>query len=326
MAKFCIGIDLGGTFIKVALLDEQRRPTPTREFETPIHEGPDAVVAAIVASARRMVKEHGLAKGDLLGVGIGSPGPIDISEGVIITLPNIPGMDNVPLRELVSKGLGLPAVLENDANAAAYGEFIRGAGVGTANMVLLTLGTGVGSGIVVDGKILHGAHDMGGEWGHVVVQPGGEPCACGQAGCLERYSSATYLAQYATRLIREEGRDSSLSKLLDQGKTLNAKDIVDAAKAGDELAAEVWDRATYHLAVACVNISRIFDPDCVVLGGGMARAGDELLVPVRRYFRQLHWALTPVRMEIHLASLGPDAGVIGAAGVAWSGLGDGCDT
>lgn len=323
MAKFCIGIDLGGTFIKVALLDEQRGPTPTREFQTPIQDGPDAVVGEIVASARRVVEEHKLSRSDLLGVGIGSPGPIDISRGVIITLPNIPGMDNVPLRDLVSKGLDLPAVLENDANAAAYGEFICGAGVGTANMVLLTLGTGVGSGIVVDGKILHGAHDMGGEWGHVVVQPGGEPCACGQAGCLERYSSATYLAQYATRLIREQGRHSSLSKLLDEGRTLDAKDILDAAKSGDELAAEVWDRAMHYLAIGCVNISRIFDPDRVVLGGGMARAGDDLLTPVRRCFRQLHWTLTPVRMEIHLASLGPDAGVIGAAGVAWSALGNG---
>ena len=321
MSRYCIGIDLGGTFIKAGVLDEGRRPGATLELPTPVNEGPQAVVEGVIAAARGAMERNGLKAADVAGVGIGSPGPISISRGIIITLPNIRGMANLPLRDLVSGALHLPAVLENDANAAALGEYLCGAGGGKGDMVLLTLGTGVGSGIIVDGKILHGSHEIGGELGHLIVHPGGEPCNCGQKGCLERYSSATYMSEYAQRVLQETSRKSLLRDCLRPGRSLDAKAVQDARRAGDELATEVWDRAVYYLAVGCVSISRIFDPERILLGGGMARAGDELLAPVREKFLALHWHLTPVLTEIHLASLGNDAGTIGAAGAAWAAFG-----
>ena len=214
-------------------------------------------------------------------------------------------------------GLGLPALLENDANAAGLGEYICGAGKGGGDMVLLTLGTGVGGGIIVDGKVLHGLHEMGAELGHMIVQPEGELCNCGQRGCIERYCSATFLAQYAARLIKE-GRPSLLETALKAKGEIDARDIVHASKAGDALATEVWDRATFFLALGCVNICRIFDPGRIVLAGGMTKAGEDLMAPVRRHFERLHWKLTKPMTEIALSTLGNDAGVFGAAGVAWA--------
>jgi glucokinase len=207
-------------------------------------------------------------------------------------------------------------VLENDANAAAYGEFLCGAGKGSKDMVLLTLGTGVGSGIIVGGRLLYGSHEIGGELGHIILVPGGELCGCGQRGCLERYCSATFMALLATRMIRD-GRDSSLKSLLESKGMIDTRDIKAAGKAGDPLAEEVWDRGTYYLALGCVNICRIFDPERIVFSGGLTKAGEDLMVPLTKHFAQLHWTLTPIRTELRIAELGNDAGVIGAAGVAW---------
>jgi glucokinase len=315
MAKFCIGIDLGGTFIKFGLLSDKREASETFQFPTP--PSAEEVVARMVAGAKEVMARSRVAREDIVGLGIGAPGPADLANGIIIDSPNIPSLRNFPIRDRVSDGLwGLPAVLENDANAAGYGEFLCGAAKGTRNMVLLTLGTGIGSGIVVDGKVLHGSHGIGAELGHVIVQPDGEMCNCGQRGCLEQYSSAYFLARHATRLVKA-GRPSTLAAKAQLGEILTAKDINDAAKAGDQLAAEVWDRAVYYLAIACVDICRIFDPEIIVFGGGMAAAGEDLLSPVRSHFARLDWNLTANPTQIGIATLENEAGVIGAAGVAW---------
>jgi len=322
MSEFCIGIDLGGTYIKFALMDADHRVTETVQSPTPA-EGADAVVEQMVAGAKQLMAENDLAREEVRGVGIGSPGPLDLDNGIVIGMPNIRGMSNLPLRDRVSAGLGgVPAILENDANAAAYGEHLCGAGAGRGDMVMLTLGTGVGSGIILDGKVLHGTHGIGAEFGHMIVEPAGEKCGCGQRGCLERYCSATYIAELARRLIEQEGRDSSLKELLAANGGINAKDINEARAAGDELAAYVWDNGAYYIALACVNICRIFDPDEIVLAGGMVNAGDDLMKPLTEHFRRLHWTLHPPRTKIAIATLGSDAGVIGAAGVAWQAFGE----
>jgi glucokinase len=317
MAKCCIGIDLGGTFIKFVLLDENLSPSRTIELPTSWQEGPAALVGQMVAGSQRLMEKQAVAPDNIVAVGIGSPGPIDIAQGLIIEAPNIPGMRNFPLRDSVSRALGLPAVLENDANAAAYGEYVCGAGRGSRIMVMLTLGTGVGSGIIIDGRILHGSHGLGGELGHMIVVPDGEPCGCGQKGCLERYCSATYLAMLASRKAREEGRQGILAEAVRQGRDIDARAVNEARKAGDALAGEVWDMAAYHLAIGCVNICRIFDPEIIVLSGGLTRAGEDLLRPLEHHFNRLHWRLTEPRTRLAIASLGADAGAIGAAGVAW---------
>ncbi len=317
MSEVCIGIDLGGTFIKFALLDEGLSRKGAHQSPTPVAEGPEGVIAAMIAGARQLLEQEDVAPGSVVGVGIGSPGPLDAEAGIVIGMPNIPGFDNVPLRDRVGEGLSLPAVLENDANAAALGEFLLGSGRGTSVMALLTLGTGLGSGIVIDGKLLHGAHGIGAELGHIIVEPGGEQCGCGQRGCLERYASATYLARYARRLIEQDRRESSLAEVLRQTGRLDARDVEHACRDGDPLAREVWDRAVKYLAVGCVNLCRILDPDVIVLGGGLAKAGDRLLEPLSDHFRRLHWEISPPKTRLTLAELGNDAGVIGAAGAAW---------
>ncbi|MCL2701124.1 MAG: ROK family glucokinase [Phycisphaerae bacterium] len=319
MSKYCIGVDLGGTFIKFCLLDEQRRASDIFQLPTPATGAKD-VVAQMVAGSRQAIAKRGLSVSDIVGVGIGSPGPLKISEGIVIALPNIPGMDNLPLRDLVCKELGVPGVLENDANAAAFGEYICGAGAGHGDMVLLTLGTGVGGGIIIDGKVVQGSHEIGAEIGHVIVEPGGEKCGCGQRGCLERYASATYIGQWATRLVRE-GRASSLKAVLDAGGTITAKDINEARKAGDALSTEVWDQAMRYLALGCVTIARMLDPDEIVLAGGMTKAGEDMMAPLRKHYADLHWTLTPALTKLEIAQLGNDAGTIGAAGCAWLRLG-----
>ena len=316
MTRWCIGIDLGGTLIKFGLLDENRQTGGTGHLPTPRDGGADGLIAQMVQGARRLTAEAHLRQQDLVAVGIGAPGPADLAQGVILAMPNIPGIENVALAGRVGEALGVPAVLENDANAAAYGEYCCGCGQGSRSLVLLTLGTGVGSGVIVEGQVLHGSHDIGGEFGHMIVQPEGEPCPCGQRGCLERYSSAAAIARRARQLV-EGGRSSTLAEVLRSKGELNAKDVEDAHKAGDALASQLWDEAARYLAVACVNICRILDPDLIVLSGGLAGAGDDLLEPVRAHFRRLHWSLTPTRTQVTLSALGGQAGVIGAAAIAW---------
>ena len=358
MGKFCVGIDLGGTFIKFVAMDADNKAGELLQLPTPPEGGGEAVAAQMAAGAEQMMASQGLRRDDCAGVGIGAPGPLSRSRGVIIATPNIPGMIDVPMRDMVADRLSLQATLENDANAAAYGEFLCGAGQGAKDMVLLTLGTGVGSGIIIDGRVLHGRHEIGGEIGHMIVDPGGEKCSCGQRGCLERYCSATNLADYAMRLIWDEGRQSSLkakmeekakerkekakkmkekarkmkmkeearemrqkAKEEEESPLIDAKDIQEAAFAGDELAAEVWDRSAYYLAVGLVSICRIFDPDKIILAGGMTKAGERLMNPVRKHFGRLQWSLTEPQTEVCIGALGNDAGAIGAAGVAWQDFG-----
>ena len=316
MSRYCIGVDLGGTFIKFGLLDGENTPSKPFQLPTPPDHGAEGVVAQMIAGARQLMQREGLSADDVGAIGIGAPGPLDLEAGIVIGMPNIPGMANAPLRDKLSEALGIPGVLENDANAAAYGEYICGAGKSASNMVLLTLGTGVGSGIVLDGRVMHGSHGIGAELGHMIIEADGEPCGCGQRGCLERYCSATYVARYATQRI-EQGAESSLTDVLAENGELTAKDINQARQAGDALATEVWDRGASYLALACVNVCRVLDPDEIVLTGGLTRAGDDLMTPLQRHYDRLRWSLTPRQTTIEFSTLGPDAGVIGAAGVAW---------
>ncbi len=321
MSKYCVGVDLGGTFIKFILLDSAMGAGKVMQLPTPASGGGQAVADRIVEGVKKLMAARGLSNGDVAGVGIGSPGPLKISEGIVIATPNVAGMENVPLRDMVAAATGLAAILENDANAAGYGEYICGAGRGSGDMVLLTLGTGVGGGVIVDGKVLHGSHEMGAELGHIIVQPGGEKCGCGQYGCLERYSAAAAIARYAGELIRG-GRQSSMKRTLDAKGALDSKDIYEALQAGDAVAAEVWDRGAYYLGLACVSLCRIFDPGEIVLSGGLAKAGEALRAPVEAYMHKFHWPITEVKTRLTIATLGNDAGAIGAAGLAWQSLGN----
>ncbi|NQU75537.1 MAG: ROK family protein [Planctomycetes bacterium] len=349
MSEYCIGIDLGGTFIKLVVLavDEdgnKKRFLGITQRPTPSSHG-DQIVAEMIRGVKNLLAEQNIDSSDVLGVGIGAPGPLNCSRGVIINAPNIPGLAGLPLRDLVGRGLNLPAVLENDANAAALGEFMFGAAKGARSLAMLTLGTGVGGGIIVDGKILHGSHDSAGEIGHIIVETDGLPCNCGQRGCLEQYASAKFIARQAVIALRGQsqknttgcddpaagagqagrkgtiGQTGALAKTLAEKGDLDAADVNAARKAGDPLAERLWDSAARHLAIACVSLQRVLDCDMIVLAGGLAKAGDDLLDPVRRHFSQLDWRMTEDRPRLVIAALGSDAGVIGAAAVAWQAFG-----
>lgn len=311
-----VGIDLGATNAKVAVVDHDGMVHAFRSGATHPERGPDALVVNLVMLLDQALEEVGLTREELIGVGIGAPGPLSVSRGTIINATNLPGWEHVPLRKMLFEALDLPVQFDNDGNAAAYGEWWVGAGREADDLVMLTLGTGVGAGVVLRGRVLHGHFENAAELGHMIVVPDGLLCPCGQHGCLEQYASASGVARRVVAAI-EEGGESSLAGAVRAKEQFGSEEVVKAAQAGDELCRRVWDEACRYLAVACVNIQHIYNPACVVLGGGMANAGSYLLDNVRQHFADLKWHLHFDFPEILLPELGYRAGVIGAAGYAW---------
>ena len=315
---YYIGLDLGGTFLKAGLVDETGNILRKTSVPSKAEVGPEALAEVMIETSRALAAEQGIKVSDISGVGIGAPGMMDYDNGVICAAPNLKGVKNTPIVKMISEPLGVPAVLENDANVAAFGEFWAGAAKGAAvqHMVMLTLGTGIGSGIIIHGKLLHGGFNFGGEGGHIIVQPGGRLCGCGQNGCVEAYSSATNTAVRATERLEDSIDPSSLRKVLAAEGRITSEDVFDAAKQGDPIALEIVDETTRYLAIACVSICSLLDPQVIVLGGGMIAAGEFLFEKVRSQFKAHRWTLLPVDVRIEPARLGNDAGLIGAAAVA----------
>ncbi len=314
--RVAIGIDFGGTNVKVALVSEDGRILAKSTAPTDATAQPASVVGQMAELAESLLIAKRIAHDNVVGVGLGSPGPLDFRRGMVLHSVNLPTWENVPVRDLLSTHLDLPVALDNDANAAAFGEYWAGAGKGGGDFVMLTLGTGLGAGVVLDGKLLHGHHDNAAELGHMIVVPDGLPCGCGQRGCVEQYAAAATVAKRVESAIKD-GEDSSLATRLQAGETIDAKLVVEAMKQGDALCERIWDEACMFLAITCVNIQHAFNPQSIVLGGGMAEAGEVLLDPVRDHFTKRTWRLESDRPQIQLATLGYDAGAIGAAGLAW---------
>ena len=316
MSEFFFGIDLGGTNVVMGLLDEEGEIKARRIAPTLVMEGPQSLVRRIAMCGRDLMAEAQVSSSAVKGVGIGTPGPISIAQGKIITSCNLPGFDDFCLRGACSELLGIPAALDNDANAACWGEFWRGAGEDISDMVMFTLGTGIGGGIVCRGELVHGFGDNAGELGHIILAPDGRLCNCGQRGCFEAYSSANQTALRAEEEL-DKGRASSLREIRKQkGGQLTSKEVFDEAKAGDGLALEVVDGTAKYIALASINMNHITEPKKVVLAGGMIQAGEILLSKVRQFYDALMWRADLEPMEICYARLGGDAGMIGAAGIA----------
>ena len=316
---YYIGLDLGGTNIKAGVVDEKARVVTKISVVTNAQNGPDAVIAALVTAAVEVAKQAKLPLENIAGIGIGSPGMLDIKNGIVRASPNLPGWKNEKVRDRGAAGTGRPAVLENDANAAGFGEFwvASGRDPSIRHLVMLTLGTGVGSGIIIDGKVLHGAFDVGAEAGHMIIVPEGRLCGCGQHGCLEAYASATNTAKRAIEAI-EAGEKSSLQKILNgPDGTITAKDVFEAAESGDALASRIVDETATYLGIACVSLCRLLDPQMIVFAGGMILAGQFLFDRVRAAFLSHTWKMVKPQVQIVPALLGNDAGFIGAAAVAW---------
>lgn len=314
-SPYYLGIDLGGTYIKSGVVDDDGRPFSSVSVPTNADRGPVAGLEAIALAGRRAVEASGLTWEEIRAVGLGSPGTMDIAGGMLLDPPNLPGWVNWPIRDRLAKSLGRPTVLQNDANAAAYGEFWAGAGRGARSMVMFTLGTGIGCGIVVEGRLIEGRHSHGAECGHIIIQmDNARQCSCGQYGHLEGYASATALVKRAAEAL-ENGEESILRHNLEDG-TLTARSISEADDAGDILARRLMRETARYLAVGAVSLMHTIDPDIVLFGGGMIASGPKLLEEIREFVGQMAFPTPATHTRVEYAALGGDAGFIGAAGCA----------
>ncbi len=278
---------------------------------TDAHEGPRAVVERIVACAREALVEAGTSLEAVVGVGAMAAGPLDLARGVITTPPNLPGWRDVPLRDMLREAFGLPVLLENDANAQAYGEYRFGAGRGALNLLFVTVSTGIGGGIVMDGRIYHGASGAAGEVGHLPLDPAGPPCGAGHPGDLEAMASGLAIAREAqSALLR--GACPVLRRLVSEDRQASAETVAEAAALGDADANEILERAGRYLGMGLAGLVNVLNPDTVVLGGGLTNIGDRYLAPAREELarRAFPQALADVRVAI--GSLGERAGALGA--------------
>lgn len=310
--KKLLGIDLGGTTVKFAIMTEDGEIQQKWSIGTDIRNDGKQIVPQIIESINHHLELYGLSADTFLGIGMGSPGTVDRENGTVIGAYNLNWSTLIPVRQMIEAGTGIPLYIDNDANVAALGEGWKGAGENGKDVVFVTLGTGVGGGIIAEENLLHGNVGAAGEIGHLIVEPEGYLCTCGNHGCLETVASATGVVRLARDLSEEYAGDSELKGLIDDGQELTAKTIFDQAKAGDPLAVIVADKFFFYLGLACANIGNLLNPETIVIGGGVSAAGDMLLEGVEKYFQQFAFPSIRTSTKLKLAQLGNDAGVIGA--------------
>ena len=306
MKKYGFGVDVGGTTCKIGLFDNTGVILDKWEIKTNTENNGASILDDIVASLEGKMADAGISKDDVEGVGIGVPGPVK-NDSIVCQCVNL-GWGTFDVAETLSGKIGLPVKVGNDANVAALGEMWKGGGAGYKNLIMVTLGTGVGGGIIVGGKILTGSHGAGGEIGHLRVNPHEtESCGCGGKGCLEQYASATGIVRLAKRKLEQETRNTILNR-----NDLSAKSVFDAVKADDSVAKEIAESFGNYLGRALANLAAVIDPSIFVIGGGVSKAGEILLEYVEKPFQEnAFFANKDVRFA--LATLGNDAGICGAA-------------
>ncbi|MGU7858399.1 ROK family glucokinase [Streptococcus suis] len=314
MSKKIIGIDLGGTSVKLAILTTEGEIQEKWSIKTNILDDGSHIVPDIIDSIKHRFETHGLTKDDFLGVGMGSPGVVDSEAGTVIGAYNLNWKTLQLVKEQFESALGLPFFIDNDANVAALGEQWVGAGNNNPNVVFMTLGTGVGGGVIVAGNLIRGVKGAGGELGHITVDFD-KPfaCTCGKKGCLETVASATGIVNLSRRYADQYAGDAKLKQMIDDGQDVTAKDVFDLAKEGDDLALIVYRHFSEYLGVACANIAAVLNPAYIVLGGGVSAAGEFLLDGVRKVFAENSFPQIKESTQIVLATRGNDAGVLGAA-------------
>jgi glucokinase len=304
-----LALDIGGTKLAAGVVDGSGRVHSFVVVPSHVERGPEQALERLFELGRQAVAESGLAWAEIQAVGIGCGGPLDATRGILVAPPHLPGWRDIPVVALAEQQYDRPAVLENDATAGAAGEHRYGAGTHTRNMVYLTVSTGVGGGVVVDGRLYRGAMGNGGELGHVTVDWHGRPCrGCGRLGCLEAYVSGTSIAERA----REAGMAGAA-----------AADVAAAARAGDPVATAVWDETVEALACGLTSIVNLFEPELVVLGGGVTLSGEQLLAPVREWVRTNSMKPAGHAADIVQSALGEHVGVVGAAAIVYDRLGSG---
>lgn len=316
--KWLAGIDIGGTTIKMAFISFNGDIVEKWEIPTNKHENGKDIPADIAKSIFIKLTQHGQTKDSLLGAGVGAPGPINDEDGSVYVGVNI-GWNNFPLKERLQEELALPVVVDNDANVAALGEMWKGAGDGAKDMLCVTLGTGVGGGVIVNGDILHGVNGAAGEIGHITtVVENGALCNCGKTGCLETVASATGIVRLANEVLKTTNSPSKLRNY----NPITSKDIFDSAKEGDQLAKKIVEKVAFYLGLSIANVANVTNPKKIVIGGGVSKAGDTLLDPVKQQFHQFAFPRVAEGAELAIANLGNDAGVIGAAWLVKNKIGE----
>ena len=309
---YYVGIDLGGTSIKTGLVDENGQILQKVTRPTRIERGARPVVDDMADMSLEVIRLGGLTPDDVKAIGIGLPGILDPRTGHVPFCTNL-GWHDVPVIEWMQETVSKPIYIENDATVAGLAESVAGVSAGVRNSVFLTLGTGVGGGIVLNGKIYSGTHGVASELGHMITVAGGELCTCGNRGCWERYASATALIRMGKQAAKEHPESLILSSVDGDPEKITAKTVIDAAKAGDEAGRRVFDEYVYNLCTGLVAIVNFLDPEVIVLGGGVSLAGDFLLEAVNKKLPEMIFYKTMPYAEIKLAVLGNDAGIIGAA-------------
>lgn len=306
MSQYVFGVDIGGTTVKLGLFDTEGNLLDKWEIPTRTEESGSFILPDIAKDIQRKIEEKQISKEMVVGVGVGAPGPID-NQGVVHRAVNL-GWGVFSIKDTLEEILKVPVMAGNDANVAALGEMWKGGGQGSSNLIVVTLGTGVGGGIIVDGKILTGVTGAGGEIGHIHVEDNeSETCGCGNVGCLEQYASATGITRLANRKLKESEKESVL-----RGGEVSAKTVFDAVKAGDALAIEVAEEFGKYLGNCLAAIAGVVNPEAIVLGGGVSKAGEILINYIKPYYEKnvFHGSRN---VKFSLATLGNDAGIYGAA-------------
>ncbi|HEV3143634.1 MAG TPA: ROK family protein [Gemmataceae bacterium] len=316
MGKY-VGLDVGGTSMKAAVVDDTGRDFPGASLPTEAERGQAHGLATMCETIRKAVTTAGLSMSGISAIGVATPGTMDLNTGMMLEPPNMKPWRNVPVRQHIAETFKLPTAFQNDANAAAFGEYWVGAGRGAKSLVFFTLGTGVGGGIIIFDRVLEGEHSHGGELGHMKIEmTNPRECGCGKFGCLEAYASATSVVKRTEEALAKDGGKSKLHSWPAKDGGLTAEDVFNAAKAGDKLAQEIVDRTAFYLAMGAANVMHVIDPEMVVFGGGMIEAGEPFLNLIRHYVKQIAFPVPAERTEIRYAQLGSKAGVIGAAACA----------
>ena len=310
--KYRVGIDLGGTNIAVGVVDEDYKIVGRAKVKTHLPRSAEEIIADMARVTREAVSSAGLTMDDIVSVGVGTPGIANAETGIVEYSCNL-DFHNVPLCKMLSDLLGKEVQIANDANAAALGETLAGAAKGAKNSMFITLGTGVGGGVIIDGKIYCGVNFAGAELGHTVIMMGGEDCGCGRKGCWEAYASATGLVRQ-TKAAMEQNPDSLMWELSRKAGTINGRIAFDAMRAGDAAGKAVVDTYIDYIACGLVDMINIFQPEVLFIGGGICNEGDTLLVPLQKYIDREHYShYSEIQTRVCVAELGNDAGIIGAA-------------
>lgn len=311
-AEYVVGVDLGGTKIATALCDDKGNIIAKVKMDTRAYEGVDMVIQRIKASIWQVLESSNISISKISGIGIAAPGPLSVSEGKIIYAASL-GWRNVPICDLIYSEFKIFTCLENDANAAAYGEALIGAGKDYNSVVYITVSTGIGCGIIINKEIYHGKHDSAGELGHICIEYDGRKCSCGNKGCLQAYASGTAIKQLAEERIAE-GNPSVILELSKKiGKDISADIVEKAAREGDKLAMEIWSQVGRKLGQGISILMQILDPDIVVIGGGVMRAWDLFYQEMVEIVKKQIYECFHDDMVIVPAKLGEEAGIIGVA-------------